>query len=174
MVLAAGSTHLRWVTLAMLPEGSDLEFGFRTLALAGGLSALLWGIASDFFPVRRLLVILAGLSLVGAAWGWVLDDPEGGALLLALVRGGLTSLPWVLMADVLSRRHFAKLALVAIFVGWLGSGLGPFYWGFSLDLWGIGSFFWIVLVEAVVLAGLVALGPGRSAVSPRICPPSAG
>ncbi len=173
MVLAAGSTHLRWVTLAMLPDGAELDFGFRALALAGGVGALLWGIASDFFPVCRLLVILAVLSLPALGWSWAFDDPEGGALLLALVRGGLISLSWVLMAEVLPERHFAKLALAVMLVGLLGSGLGPVYWGFALDLWGAGSFFWIVLAETVALAGLVALGPGRSPVSRRMCPPPA-
>ena len=144
IVLAAGSTHLSWFTRAMLPDGSELDFGFRTLALAGGLGALLWGIASDFFSVRRLLVFLAVLSLPALGWSWAFDDPEGGAL-LALVRGGLISLPWVLMAEVLPIRHFAKLALGVILVGWLGSGLGPVYWGLAQDLWGAGSFFWIVL-----------------------------
>lgn len=157
-----------------MPDGSELDFGFRALSLAGGLGALLWGVASDFVPVRRLLVILAVLSLPAAGWIWLFDDPKGGSLLLSLVRGGLISLPWVLMADVLPRRHFAKLALVVILVGWLGSGLGPVYWGLAQDLWGVGSFFWIVLAEAVVLAALGTLCPGRSPTNPRVFPPLTG
>ena len=152
MVLAAGDTHLRWVTLAMWQEFGEREFGFRALALAGGLGALLWGIASDLIPVRRLLIILAVLSVPAAAWGWLLEDPEGGVLLLSLLRSGLISLPWALMADALPGRHFAKLALGVTFVGWLGSGLGTVYWSWALDFWGVDSFFWIVLGEAALLA----------------------
>lgn len=151
VVLASGTTHLRWVSLEMLPDGSNPDFGFRALTLARGIGALVWGIASDFFPARRLLVILAVLSLPAAGWRWLLDDPEGSALLLSLVRGGLISLPWVPMAEVLPVRSFAKLALAVAFVGRFPSGLGPIYWGSALDFWGVGAFFWIVLVEAVVL-----------------------
>ena len=97
--------------------------------------------------------------MAGAAWGWLLNDPEGGALLLSLVRGGLISLLWVLMAEVLPVRHFAKLALAVSFVGWFGSGLGPIYWGSALDLSGVGALFWIVLAEAVALAVVVTLLP---------------
>ena len=150
------------------------EFGFLDHALAGGIGALLWGIASDFFPVRQLLIILAVLSLPAAAWGWLMNDPEGGALLLSLVRGGLISLPWVLMAEVLPVRHFAKLALGVTLVGWFGSGLGPIYWGWALDFWGVDSFFWIVLAEAVVLAGAAALRTGWPPVGSGTGPPPAG
>ena len=45
-----GDTHLRWLSLAMLPDGSDPDFGFRAITLAAGLGALLWGVASDFVP----------------------------------------------------------------------------------------------------------------------------
>ena len=160
MVLAGWSTHLRWVIRAMEPGLGDPAFGFRALALAGGLGALVWGIAAHFFPVRRLLVILAALSLPAVGWGWLLDDPEGGALLLSLVRGGLISLPWVLMAESLPSRHFAKLAPAITLAGLLGSPLGPTYWGLALDIWGVGSFLWIVLAEAGVLMGVVvALRP---------------
>ena len=174
VVLAAGDTHLRWVTLTIWPEFREREFGFRALALAGGLGALLWGVVSDFFPVRRLLVILAVLSLPAAAWGWLLEDPEGGVLLLSLVRGGLISLPWVLMADALPGRHFAKLALAVTGVGWLGSGLGTVYWSLALDFWGVDSFFWIVLGEAALLVAVVAPRPGRSPGGAGVDTPPAG
>ena len=170
VVLAAGWFHLRWAGMMVGPVFRGPEFGFVDHALAGGVGALLWGIASDFFPARRLLVILAALSLPAVGWGLLLEDPEGGALLLSAVRGGLISLPWVLMASVLSARHFAKLALPVTFIGWFGSGLGPVYWGSALDFWGVGAFFWIVLGEAGVLA---AVGLGRYPVGSGTGPPPA-
>ena len=62
-----------------------------------------------------------------------------GALFLSLVRGGLVSLPWVLMAESLPANHVAKLALVlAWVVGSLGGSLGSLYWGLHLYVWGGG------------------------------------
>ena len=148
------------------PVFREPEFGFLDHALVAGIGALLWGIAADFFPVHRLLIILAALSLPAAAWGWLLDDSEGGALLLSLVQGGLVSLPWVLMAKVLPVRHFAKLALAITWVGLLSASLGTIYWGWALDFWGVGAFFWIVLAEAAVLAAVVIWRPRWSRNSP--------
>ena len=135
------------------------EFGYRALALAGGLGALVWGAAADFFSVRWLLIALAVLSLPAAAWGWLLDDPGGGVILLSLVRGGLISLPWVLMADLLPKRHFAKLALAVTLLGTLGGWLSLLYGGAALRLWGTGSFILITLIESITLAAVVACRP---------------
>ena len=160
IVLAAGSTHLRWVTAAAAAAvGADYYAWYQTLALAGGIGALVWSVAADFFPVRWLLIAVAALSLPVAAWVWLSDDPVGGALLLSLVRGGLISLPWVLMADLLPKRHFAKLALAIILLGTLGGSLGPLYGGVALRLWGPGSFIWIALIESIFLAAVVACRP---------------
>ena len=78
---------------------------------------------------------------------------------MALVRGGLISLPWIPMAALLTSRHFAKLALAVTEAGWLGSGLGPVCWGVALDAWGVGSFFGVVLAEASPLAAVVVRRP---------------
>ena len=166
MIMASASVHLLWVTLAMAPDGVGTDFGYQSLVLAVGLGALAWGIAADFFPVRCLLIILAALSLPAAGWGWLFDDPEGGVLLLSLVGGGLVSLPWVLMAETLPTHHFAKLALAIAWVGRLGGMLWQLYWGLSIESWNVDSFFWIVLVEAGLLAVVVAFRPRLPANSP--------
>ena len=159
MIMASASVHLLWVTLAMATDGVGPDFGYRSLVLAVGLGALAWGIASDFFPVRCLLIILAALSLPATGWGWLFDDPAGGVLLLSLVEGGLVSLPWVLMAEALPTHHFAKLALAIAWVGQLGGMLWQLYWGLSIQDWGVDLFIWIVLVEAGLLAALGAFRP---------------
>ena len=159
MTMGAGATHSRWVTAAMRPDFAYPEFGYQALALAGGVGALLWGVASDFFPVRRLLIALAVLSLPAAGWGWLLDDPAGGALLLALVRGGLISLPWVLMAEFLPGRHFAKLALAITWVGQVGVDLVQFFWISAFYFWGVEPFFGIFFVEVGVMVAVVACRP---------------
>ena len=159
MTTGAGTTPNRWVNLAMRPDFAYPEFGGLSLVLAGGAGALAWGVASDFFPGRRLLIALAVLSLSAPGWGWLLDDRAAGALLLSLVLGGLISLPWVLMADLLPGRHFAKLALAITWVGLLSSSLGQLYWGLALYIWRVDSFFWIGLAEAAVMVAVVAFRP---------------
>ena len=139
MIITTGLNHLQMLaTVASPTVGTAPEFGYRALALAGGLGALVWGAAADFFSVRWLLIALAVLSLPAAAWGWLLDDPGGGVILLSLVRGGLISLPWVLMADLLPQRHFAKLALAMTLLGTLGGWLSLLYLGAALRHLGSG------------------------------------
>ena len=154
VILAAGSTHLRWI---MAATGHDT--GYQAMALAGGFGALAWGVAADFVSVRFLLIALAVLSLPAAAWVGLVNDLGGGALLLSFVRGGLISLPWVLVADLLPRRHFGKLALAIILLGTLGGSLGSFYLGGVMFVWGAGSFIWIALIESCILAAVVAWRP---------------
>ena len=160
MIISSGTVHLRYIIQATAPISYELEFGYQAIGLGFGIGALLWGAASDFIPVRWLLIALAVLSLPAAACLWLLDDPAVGALFLSLVRGGLVSLPWVLMAESLPANHFAKLALVlAWVVGSLGGSLGSLYWGLHLYVWGVDSFFLIILVEVGVLGAVVALRP---------------
>ena len=169
MILAAGSTHLRWVTMAAAAEvGADYDAWHQAMAVAGGIGALVWGAAADFFPVRWLLIVLALLSLPAAAWVWLPDDPVGSALLLSLVRGGLISLPWVLAADLLPQRHFAKLALAMTLLGTLGMSLGSLYQGAAMAVWGTESFIWIVLIESIVLTAAVAWQPTNGGIGSRI------
>ena len=170
MIIAAGSTHLRWVTAAAkVVVGADYDAWYEALALAGGIGALVWGAAADFFPVRWLIIALAALSLPAAAWVWLSDDPVVGALLLSLVRGGLISLPWVLTADLLPRPHFAKLAVAIAMLGMLGSSLGSLYQGAAMVAWGAGSLIWIAIVESIVLAAVVvAWQPTDGGIGSRI------
>ena len=154
MIIATGSTHIRWVSGA---TGHDA--GYQALALAGGLGALVWGVAADFVSVRLLFIAVAVLSLPAAAWVGMIDDPGGGALLLSMVRGGLISLPWVLAADLLPKRHFAKLALAITLLRTLGGWLSLLYWGAALGSQDAASFIWITLIESIVLAAVVAWRP---------------
>ena len=159
MTTGAGTTPNRWVNLAMRPDFAYPEFGGLALVLAGGAGTLAWGVASDFFPVRRLLIALAVLSLTAPGWGWLLDDRAAGALLLSLVRGGLISLPWVLMADLLPGRHLAKLALAITWVAVFAGSVGNFYWTSANYVWGVNSLFWIGLAETALMVAVVAFPP---------------
>ena len=160
---AAGATNFGW---GLVQDGASPELDFLFMVLAGGIGALLWGIAADYFPVRDLLIAMAALSLLAALSLWL---PGGGStdmLILSVVRGGLISLPWILMADCLPIRHFAKLALAVSWVGSMGSSLallgeslGLYFWGWTRHLWGGDSFIWIALVEAVLLVGVVTFRP---------------
>ena len=135
MIIGSGTTH-RHIIWPPLPISYEPEFGYQANGLGFGIGALLWGAASDFIPVRWLLIGLAFLSLPAAGCLWLLDDPDVGALFLSLVRGGLVSLPWVLMAESLPANHVAKLALViAWVVGSLGGSLGLLYWTSAHYVW---------------------------------------
>ena len=166
VMVTAGATHLGWVASNLVQDGASLESDFRFVALAGGIGALLWGIAADYFPVRKLLMVLAALSLLAAVSLWLPGGDGTDMLILSVVRGGLVSLPWLLMADYLPIRHFTKLALAVTWVGSMASSLvllveslGLHYWGWTRDAWGVDSFIWIVLGEGVVLVGVVACRP---------------
>ena len=165
IMVTTGATHLGWVTFKLEQGGAGLESDFWFIALAGGIGALLWGIAADYFPARWLLLGLAALSLLASVSLWLPGGDGTDVLVLSVVRGGLVSLPWVLMADHLPMKHFAKLALAVTWVGAMGSSLAllgktlMLYWGWDIDVWGRDSFIWIVLVEAVLLVGVAAFRP---------------
>ena len=166
LIGTAGATHFGWVSSKLVQDGASLESDFQFMVLAGSIGALLWGIAADYFPVRGLLIAMAALSLLAALSLWLPGGDSTDMLILSVVRGGLVSLPWILMADCLPMRHFAKLALAVSWVGSMGSSmvllgesLGLYYWGWTRHLWGGDLFIWIVLVEAVLLIGVVTFRP---------------
>lgn len=159
MIMNLGTPHLRLVPPGLVRDVAVLESEYQFVALAGGTGALLWGIASDFLPARWLLTGLAVVSLLAALSLWLPGGDGTDLLILALVRGGLISLPWVLMAESLPARHFAKLALAVTWVGWLGSSLGVLYWTWAHYVSGLDAAFWIVLMETAVLVTVVALRP---------------
>ena len=165
IMVTSGATHLGWVTFKVVQDGANLESDLRLIALAGGIGSLLWGIAADYFPACWLLIGLAALSLLASVSLWLPGGDGTDVLILSVVRGGLVSLPWVLMAEYLPMRHFAKLALAVTWVGAMGSSLAllgrtlMLYWGWDIDVWGRDSFIWIVLVEVMVLVGVVAFRP---------------
>jgi hypothetical protein len=104
--------------------------GSTALRIASMAAALSWGIASDFVPPRRLLVVvgIVGVPAVLVAWllgrfGWYLPQ----VLLLGLSVGALYSLLWVLMADHLGTGHIATIGVVSFYVGsTLGAWAGPY------------------------------------------------
>ena len=165
IMVTSGATHFRSVIFKLEQGGAGLESDLRVIALAGGIGALLWGMAADYFPARWLLIALAALSLLAGVSLWLPGGDTTDVLILSVVRGGLVSLPWVLMADYLPMRHLAKLALAVTWVGAMGSSLVRLgrslgiYWGWTIDVWGTDSFIWIVLVEVVLLVGVVAFRP---------------
>ena len=101
-----------------------------------------------------VVFLLAALSL------WLPGGDGTDVLILVLVRGGLLSLPWVLMAESLPAQHFAKLALAVTWVGSQGGTLPQLYRSLALYVWGGDSPLWIVLVVLVcALAAVVAFRP---------------
>ena len=66
MTMTLGTFHLRLAPPGLARDAAGPEYERRFLALAGGAGALLWGIASDFLPVRWLLMTLAVVFLLAA------------------------------------------------------------------------------------------------------------
>ena len=160
VIMVRGTTYLNSITLTTSQGTTDLELGYQITALVGGIGALLWGISADFYPVRRLLIALVGLSLPAAGLLWLPDWQAVGMLLMWLVLGGLISLPWALMAESLPEKHFAKLALGITWIGYLFLGLESFLLFWAIDVLGRNWFFWVVGAEMALLAAVVAYRPG--------------
>ena len=169
MVTATTGLYLLTLTMRSSSGVADFAFQLQTMHMFTGIGALLWGIAADFHPGRRLFLIAALLLLPAAGYLWVADGRPSfaiGVLAFWLVRGGLVCLPWVLMAEVLPARHFAKIALGIMFVGGvLGGAAGPLSLGLSLHIWGINAFFWVVLVEGIAVAVVASRLPGPQAAA---------
>ena len=81
-----------------------------------------------------------------------------GSLAIRLALGGLICLPWILMTELLSVRHFAKLALLVFVVGTL---LGALLNGLAITIAREGDDFFslVILMEGVALAFVAVLLP---------------
>ena len=145
---------------------SELEyrgFTFSALPIFGGLGALLWGIAADFYPGRRLLLLAALLLLPTSGLFWALDgQPESLVAFAAfgLIMGGLITLPWVLMAELLPTRHFAKIAVGIMLVGgWLGRASGALLGVFFLNKGVLEGLLAVVVLGGIAVAVVAILLP---------------
>ena len=149
--------------IARSASGVEITLPFQTIPIFSGIGVLLWGVASDFYPARRLFLLAALLILAVLAAFWpFFGHPASDVEYLAffLLSGGFICLPWGLMAELLPPRHFAKMALGIRFVGgYLGAGLGTallstvmVVWGADVGFWGADVGFWIVLVAGIILA----------------------
>ena len=160
------------ITMPLLSRVEGVLSQHQAMAITTGISVLLWGIASDFYPVRRLFLVAALLLLPTAGAVLAIDGFStsiAGTLGLGLVRGGLVCLPWVLMAELLPIRHFAKIALGVVFVGSLfGGALGPLLWGALTNAWVVNAAWWIIPVLGIALAVVASRLPRtRAAGRPR-------
>ena len=138
-----------------------------------GFSVLLWGIASDFIAVRRLFSLTAIALILGTGVHWVAGDlPVSivGIVATRFASGGLICLPWVLMADMLPTRHFAKLSLPVLLVGGLLTTvlsafvLVPLYFAERFV-----PVFSAIVIEGIALAVVATLLP-RTRASEEPCP----
>ena len=144
------------VTPSFISGMDSIWFPRQAMNMAVGISALLWGIASDFYPVRRLLFI-AGILLPAVTVGIAAIDPfstsAAGVLAVGLVRGGLICLPWVLLAELLPTRHFAKIAVgITVILAPLVLMLVQILLGALADDWFKDAHFWVIPVLGIALA----------------------
>ena len=131
------------------------------LHVASAAGVLLWGVASDFFAMRRWLLITATLFVLGAGAIWVFGYPLGSTIPLfavGLARGGLVCLPLILAAELLPSRHFAKLTFL---VQYVGMAVGGVFAGLLLAALheAVPLIVWALAVEAIALTIVAAFLP---------------
>ena len=148
-------------------DALGLEFPIAPVFHAvSAVSILLWGAASDFLALRRWLFLAAILYLLAAGATWVsggLPVNTLGLLAVALAKGGFTCLPWILMAELLPTRNFAKLAFLTTYVGGV---TGAILIGILLTafLESIPVIFLALLTVALALSVIAVLMPRPRAV----------
>ena len=154
LVTAAAPPAL--MNLVMWTGADDLESQLQAARNSTGIGVLLWGIAADFYPTRRLFLVAGLLQLPATGVLWVLDSlsaSEIGGSALGLAHSGLVCLPWVLMADLLPTRHFAKIAVAITLVGGsLESTLGSLSMGLASTVWDFNVPHWILLAGGIIIA----------------------
>ena len=165
-IRTAASLYLPDLMMRTTPghEGPVLQVLTAPVFIAAGV--LVWGIASDTFSVRLVLLLTALLLLLGAGAYLAAGGPPAvavGLLAIGLARGGLICLPWILMAELLPTRNFAKLALPVHYVGGVS---GALLTGFAATVISDSNnlpLLWIILVEGVALLILAILLPKQRA-----------
>ena len=172
MATSSSVVYLPFLTNESISGLNGFVLRLNTLSILSGIGTLLWGVAADFFPGRRLLLLATLLSLPTTVALWAIDGSLALAIVFpayGLVRGGLICLPWVLMAELLPTQHFAKIALGLTYVtGLLGSSIGILLWGLFQDAWSANGYLLIVLAEALVLALVATRMPRPSATEPSV------
>ena len=141
----------------MMYEGAEgIGSQLQTAGVVTGVGVLLWGIAADFYPARRLMLVAGLLMLPAAGVLWALDSLSATAIsvsLLGLAHSSLICLPWVLMANLLPNGHFAKIAVAITLVGgFLGSSIGSTTMGVAASFWSFDVVFWIVPLGGIIVA----------------------
>ena len=165
------------ISTVMFAIVGDVSFQLQVFRISTGLGVLIWGIASDFYPGRRLF-LAAGLLLLpasGVLWAsYALEVLAVGLITYGFVTGSLVCLPWVLTAELLSTRHFAKMGLGVMFFGIMVGGMfGQILLGGLADDWVTNAHFWSIPFLGIALA-LVAWRLPRPLEPARVSPPQNG
>ena len=153
------TTYLGSITIAASHGHADLALGYHITALVAAIGALLWGIAADYFPARRLLIALAILSVPAIGLLSLPDWQAVGMLLLLLALGGLVCLPWILMAECLPQNHLAKLALAITWMGAIALSLESVLISLTLFAGHTIEIAWIVGAEMTFFAAAISCRP---------------
>ena len=155
-------------------SSSSLDMGelLSWSRLATALGALLWGIASDVVPARRLIPAASAMVMASIVSFSFLEGSTAGLLGMQLLGLGLglgaaVSLPWVLLADHVGIRYFATLGLGVSSVGRLISFPVPLAAGYALDGWGATGAGALLAAFALALALASFRAPRLAKVSVR-------
>ena len=75
IVTAAVGAILSYYMLSPGSGADDVESRLRIVSILSGVGVLLWGIAADFCPLRRLFLLVGLLLLPATVALWALDGP---------------------------------------------------------------------------------------------------
>jgi MFS family permease len=168
-VALSGATETLTSWLIWQQSGTP-DSAYSTLSswrIISAVSALVWGIASDFMPIRNLLITSALLSIVGLGVA-ALANGAGtlvlGASIASIARGGLFVLPWLLLLAQLPHRYLATGAAVGSLVASIpGALLGPASAGILVSVAGPP---WATALYAMVAMGLIYVVRGQARPTP--------
>jgi hypothetical protein len=163
LAVAALAMALSSTTSFVLPfmlDEMDTELDwpiFFVVPVLSAVAAIGIGAASDRISARQLLIALAiavvGLVAASATFdGWVRAVIAGVASPLA--RGGIAVLPWVLLAQLVTVRHYAVIGLIMLVLSGFLGGFLPAVAGFAVDALGSGA--WLYAVHLPLAVALVA------------------
>ena len=126
-----------------------IKLSVTVYMLGLALSPLAFGPLSDRFGRRPILLLCAGLGLVGSVLCWIAPDVQIlilGRLLQGIGLGGVLSLARTIGSDLFEKNEFAQVAGVISLCVSIGPAIAPVIGGYLHVQWGWRSIFMLLAI----------------------------